>query len=565
MENMRLVSFRIFFRFHVYCGKETGKRKHMVTNRSVPDNWQILLNSSLRSEKTDDKLVALDFLSQQSSLSLEFARQLMPMINEAIVHPDTQVRYFARRARNHFYDCYPEIESEVDVEKPFKLDITDGQPLSTQEILLHKMRLGSRYVVFEAMERLTESGDPSLTTPLLNYLKNEKDEYKVSYLIRILNRIDDPRIPDALEDYLDHEDPRIIANALEALCDYERPELAEKLTDFATSSDNRIRANAVKGLHRYSPALAEGHISEMVKSHNIALQDSGVYLLREIRPSNLGELLEFAQHSRYASVRLKTLDIQPPTSDEHELAELRKKEDIEQPDPRRDLFLMGFFLATGVLLLLFGDLRMKRMLSIFFLGIAVITLLTHEKTRTSIQKTSLSMGFIASLAWGNTRLMVLPALMGLWLTWNSNKLNQHGKFEKAPPANIFAWFFAIGAIIITQLIQDDLSLILGLGAQITAALNKAPQFIVDIVSRHSRFEMMNFAIVSTMTIFLMKFGQWFPPKTPGQSPQRRLVVATVVCLGILLLMNLFHVWGIKLQIRVNGCENALAMLKKLIP
>ncbi len=329
----------------------------MSSEKHIPDNWKNILNNSLASDCIEEKLLALDFLSQQSSLSPGFAMQLMPMISEAIVHHDTQVRYFARRARNHFLDCYPEISQDTEANKPFRLELKEGKSLTTQEILLHKMRLGSRYVVFEAMERLTESGDPSLATPLLDYLGEETDEYKISYLLRVINRIDDPRIPEALEKYLDHEDPRIVANALDALCDYDRPELAERFTDFATSSDNRIRANAIKGLHRYSPGLAEQHIAEMVKSHNIALQDSGVYLLRVTRPSNLAELLEIAQHSRYATVRLKTLDIAPPSTEEQELAELNKKEDLEQPDPKRDLFLLGFFLGTGVLLLLFADPR----------------------------------------------------------------------------------------------------------------------------------------------------------------------------------------------------------------
>ncbi len=537
----------------------------MAAEKYIPENWHELILNSLTSERIDEKLMALDFVSQQSSLSLEFARELMPHINESVVHHDTQVRYFARRARNHFFDCYPEIESSVDTGESFKLDLKGGQQLTTQQILLHKMRLGSRYVVFEAMERLTESGDPALATSLIEYIKQEKDEYKVSYLLRIINRIDDSRIPELLEECLEHEDPRIVANSLEALCEYERPELADKLTEFATSSDNRIRANAIKGLHRYAPRLAERHIAEMVNSHNIALQDSGVYLLRVVRPSNLGELLEVAQHSRYATVRLKTLDIQPPDPEELELGEVRRKEDTEQPDPRRDLFLMGFFLSIGVILLLFGDMAMKRMLSVFFLGIGLVTLVMHEKTRTSIQKTSLSMGFIASLAWGNTRLMVLPALMGLWLAWHENRLNRFGKFEKASPPTIFAWFFAIGAIIITQVIQDELNSILALAARIVEAAPNVNQFVSDIVIRQGRFEMVNFAIVAALTIFIMKFNQWFPPKTPGQSIQKRLLTATLICLTVILIMNLFHVWGIKLQMKVNGIEHALFMLKQLIP
>ena len=270
----------------------------MTQENNLPPRWQQILEDSLNSSIVDEKTFALDFISQQSSLTLAMARALMPKITEAVVHPDTRVRYFARRARNQILDSFPEIESGKNEVSEFKLELKEGQQLSAQEILLHKMRLGSRYVVFEAMDRLTESGDPALASPLLSYLRAEKDEYKISYLLRLLGRIDDPRIPETLEKYLDHEDSRIVANAIEALWEFERPELADRFADFATSSDNRIRANAVRGLHRYSPALAEQHISEMIRSGNIALQDSGVYLLRTIRPSNLPELLEIANHSR---------------------------------------------------------------------------------------------------------------------------------------------------------------------------------------------------------------------------------------------------------------------------
>jgi hypothetical protein len=537
----------------------------MNSTNSLPQNWQELLVDSLKSESVDEKLLALDFLCQQSSLNLDCAQQLMPLVSDSVVHHDTQVRYFARKARNHFYECFPEIESDSKEEKPFKLELKEGEQLTTQQILLHKMRLGSRYVVFEAMERLTESGDRSLATPLLEYLLNEKDEYKISYLVHCISRIDDPRIPDVLEDFLEHEDPRIVANALESLCEYERPEIEDKLIDFATSSDNRIRANAVKGLHKYSPKLAESHIAEMVKSQSIALQDSGVYLLRTLRPANLSELLPIAQHSRYATVRLKTLDIMPPTSDEKDFAEMMQKEELEKPDPRRDLILLTFFLGLGIALLLLADPSHKRLLSLFFLIISSVTLLSHEKTRTSIQKTALSMGFISSLAWGNTRLMVLPTLMGLWLTWNNQQLNRLGKIEKAPPQTVYAWFFAIGAIIIHQVTQDELSMTFGLISKLGAEGLRLPQVIADMASRQSRFELAIFAIVSLMTILILKLNVWFPPKSLYENPKKRLFVTTIVCLAVLMLLNLFHFWGLKLQMKISGINSHLAILKQLQP
>lgn len=537
----------------------------MSSTNSIPQNWQELLVGSLKSERADERLLALDFLCQQSSLNLDFARQLMPLIVESVVHHDTQIRYFARKARNHFFECFPEIETASQEEKAFKLELKEGEQLTTQQILLHKMRLGSRYVVFEAMERLTESGDRSLATPLLEYLLEEKDEYKVSYLVRCISRIDDPRIPDVLEDFLENEDPRIVANALESLCEYERPELEDKLIDFATSSDNRIRANAVKGLHKYAPRLAESHIAEMIKSHSIALQDSGVYLLRILRPSNLAELLPIAQHSRYATVRLKTLDIMPPTSDEKEFAEMLQKEDLEKPDPKRDLILLAFFLGLGVALLTLADPGHKRLLSLFFLIISAVTLLSHEKTRTSIQKTALSMGFISSLAWGNTRLMVLPTLMGLWLTWNNQQLNRLGKIEKAPPQTVYAWFFAIGAIIIHQITQNELSMTFGLINKLGEEGLRLPQLIADMASRQTRFEMAIFAIVSVMTIMILKLNTWFPPKSLNENPKKRLFIATIVCLALLMLFNLFHYWGLKFQLKINRIDSHLAILKQLQP
>lgn len=531
------------------------------------EGWQELLFRSLKAENINDRTVALDFMGQQNSLSLETCRQLLPIIQENILHPDTQIRYFARKAKNHLLECFPEMGKAKKKDKDLSpdLDLKEGETLTAQQILLHKLRLGSRYVVFEALERLTESGDSSIVAPLIEFLEKETDEYKISYLFRVLGRIDDPRIPPILIKYLDHEDPRIVANALESLCCYDIPKNVDKLLEFSTNSDNRIRANAVKGLFKYSPNIAEKHISEMMNSSSIALQASAVYLLKTLRPSNLTQLLEVAHGSRYATVRINALDIAPPSSNELELNEFRKTEDLEQPNPTRDLFLMDVFLVIGVITILITDTRNKHLLSLAFLGVATLMLLMHEKTRTSVQKMALSMGFISSLAWGNTRLMILPALMGLWLTLTGNQINKRGKFEKAKVESLFAWFFALGAIIITQLIQNEMAMVLSLAQKIAEAARNVPQPIAEIVSRQGRFDIIIFVAVSAMTILILKLNSWFPSKSAREKPFKKLIIASVICLGIILLINLSHVFGIQLQIKVNGLQNTLGVLKKLLP
>ena len=537
----------------------------MANPESLTEKWLETIEQSLSKGNLQEKILALDFLSSQSSLDLGFAKKVMPTILECVVHPDTQIRYFARKARNHFYDSYPEIDSGAPSPQPFKLDLKDGKPLSAQEILLHKVRLGSRYVVFDALDRLTESGDPTLATPLINYLKQEKDEYKISFLVKRLQRIDDSRIPKVIESYLEHEDPRIVANALEALCDYNDSALAEKLSEFVTSQDNRIRANALLGLYKYEPKLTEKHIEEMVKSNNIALQDSAVFLLKNLRPTNLGPMLEILQHSRFATVRLKTLDIAPPDTSEMQ-PEPAKLSQWEPHNPNRDLGVMTAMIGIGIFMLFLADDNHKSLLSILFLGVAVLTIIMPEKARTSIQKTALSIGFVSSLAWGNTRLMVLPALMGIWLTWTNkaDKSNNQEKNQNYPLAIMFAWFFTIGAIIVSQLVQGRMSSILNLSAQIATSKSNIPKEWLDIVVRQGRFEIMLFALVSILTIGIIKFNDCFPPKNKNTNPRKRFLIAVLACLLIVAVFNLSHVFGISVQLRINSMKDAFELFTKII-
>ncbi len=541
----------------------------MVKDTSALKKWESMLLSSLQTGATADRILSLDFLSHQNSFELEFARSIIPHILENVLHADTQVRYFARKARNHFYDCYPEIDSGSVESKPFKLELKEGETLTAQQILLHKLRLGSRYVVFESIERLTDSNDPSLATPLLEFLEQEKDEYKISFLVKRLWKIDDPRILPKLQEYLDHEDPRIVANTLEALCTYDSPDLAEKLTDFATSSDNRIRANALLGLFKYDPELTEKHISEMVRSNNIALQDSAVFLLQKLRPSNLGELLEIVQHSRFATVRLRSLDIAPPTSEELAAAAEGRRLEPEEENPNRDLMIMAFMLIIGVILLIIADNGSKHLLSFLFLGIAAVSVMMPDQARTSIKKIALSIGFISSLAWGNTRLMVLPALMGLWITiCNCNpkekKVDINGEPIDETSSVMFAWFFAVGAIIITQIIQGNLAYELSYAASLLSDRVNVSQDIIDLVSRQGSFEISLFIFVSGLTIALLKFNSWFPKKDPKSKPAKRMFIAAMVCLFIITVMNFAHVFGVSLQLKLTGMKDFSAVVKYII-
>ncbi len=546
----------------------------MSQNSSIPEKWHNLIFESLNSDSVQEKVFALDFLSQQTSLSLESCKELMPNITQSVVYPDPQVRDYARRARNHILDLFPEIETHKATTTPFKLELKPGEKLTAQQILLHKLRLGSRFVVFEAMDRLTESGDNSLIEPLMDYLEQEKDEYKVSYLLRLMGRFDDKKIPELLEKYLEHEDNRIVANTIEALSEFDVPHLSQTFADYAMSKDPRIRVNAIRALHRYSPSIAEKHISEMIRSNSYPAQDMGVNLLRILRPSNLGELLSVANNSRYADIRLKALDIQPPDSAETQNAEMLLKEDIEQPDEKRDLFFFtGFLILSACLFVIVGP-NNRYLLSLLFVGIGILTMIRPDKTRTSIQKTAISLGFISSIIWGSTRLMLLPALMGLWFTWNGSHFNRRGRLEKAKLESIYAWFFAMISMLTTQFIQGSYDNILKLAGNILLDSEnllidaQTSEKIISVVTKQTNFEITIYIFIAIMTLAIMTLDRWMPAQTKtGEkaSPRRRLIISFCVCFAAIIILNSCHVFGLKLMLQTNGFNAVTDVLKLLLP
>lgn len=546
------------------------------------NDWKTLIITSLSSDDDDARLFALDFLSNQNSFSVDILAEFMPLLESSLVHRDTRIRYFARRARSHIFDCFPSLNIDKTTGpvrvSDYKPVIKEGEQITAQQILLHKMYLKSRYVVFDAIERLTESSDLSLVEPMLKFLAEEKDEYKLSFLVRRLGRFKDKRIPEALVPFLDHEDSRVVANALDAFAEFDYPMIQSRLLDLAMSSDNRIRANAIKVLYRYSPSISEHHIAEMIKSKNIALQDSGVFLLNCLRPSNLGQLLEIACNSSYSSVRLKAIQIKPPSEAEKQNSEMLLKEDVEKIDPKRDAVFLICVLVVAAILLAFETEANKHLLIILFMGIGALIMLRPDTTRTSIQKSALSMGFLASMVWGSTYLMIIPGLMGLWLTWNEGRINKRGNPEKAAPENITAWFFVMGSIIISQLVLGDRSVLLRISGKFALLCDPALlKEIAPVIATQYHFDFILFVFVSGMAIGIVRFKSWFPLKRDENGniiesiAQKKLMLITAVFLVLItFLCSVHYVTGLMrasvlrskppieiLTTVINGCKDKL--------
>ena len=513
----------------------------------VRAQWFNAVIEGLRESRTDDRLVFLEFLSLQSTVYKDEAAQLFPLVHGLVLDPDTRVRYFARKARSRIAEQHPSVVPQPEA---FPLDASApiaGDTISTSEILLRKLKLGSRYVAFEAIERLTESHDKSLAAPLIDYLKTEKDPYKISFLVKRLSRIDDPAIPAAIAEFIDHVDPRVVANALEGLAEVSVPEQQSVFRRLSSSSDNRIRGNALKALARYDLEDVQNNIEQMLSTDNIALQDTAVYLLHAIRPPKLCELAEIALKSKYATVRLHALDL-PRGSVQETSPQDSSTRDDSSAISRSDHLLFAIILFVGAVLSLPIIPGAQLVLAGVFAVTLVFQVIFYKKTGPAMNRVVISAGILAFMPWAEARFIALMGLLAIWLPFfRASK----GYAERL--AMTFCWAFVFLSALISRLIQGSIrNLVAVAGVAVREGSSDAGMRM--LVSRQANFDLMLFATCAA-AIFVMLRLEKFVPATEENGKaaiQRKLLIAFAVSIILIAALNFGHMLGTNVVLATNG-------------
>ena len=71
-----------------------------------------------------------------------------------------------------------------------------------------------------------------------------------------------------------------------------------------------------------------------------------------------------------------------------------------------------------------------------------------------------------------------------------------------------------------------------------------------------------------MTVAIMTIDKWLPKKeadSKKSSPLKRLIMVSSAFTISILVLNLFHVFGMKILINTNGYKNVTDVLKVLLP
>ncbi|HNW34381.1 MAG TPA: hypothetical protein PKM25_05575 [Candidatus Ozemobacteraceae bacterium] len=490
-----------------------------------------------------DQQAALDMIGHHPGVTPADAEKLLLPVTDLLMDPDPQVRYFARKARSQLERLTPAGTIPAD-SLPDAPAITGAEagPLSRRDILLRKMRLGSRYVAFDAIERLTGTADTTLSATLLEYLSTETDPFKLSFLVKRLPRIPAPEIASAIEPFLRHPDPRIVANALEGLSLCRTPHLHDEFLRLADSPDNRIKASAVRTLFNYEPLLAERRIQEMLESPSIAMQDSGVYLLGALRPPRLNTLVEISLASKFPTIRLRALEIpkHPPSLDlpESALSEAQ---------------LTGRYAGKGLLTslivcaaLLISTAYLPGIQSaLLLLAVASLLIATTRNRPSSMLRAILSTGFAACLLWGDGPLLAVPALLALWHPVRDDSQDRLSR--------IATWTFSLAACLLSGLLA-------GRYHQLVKSAGSLGGF-QDSAARLLQFDGFLFAFTAGWSYVLLNVDDWFSGPNSHEGRKRRLLLFVGIGLAVVVCTTIGRSWFLHINLATLGITDPAQLFR----
>lgn len=197
----------------------------------------------------------------------------------------------------------------------------DAEVCSCLEDLLQSQATAIRYYARRSLNSIKAPGPqvhaqprPAGTAPQSDSLADqvialraETDPFKIGQLLTSIGQSADSTLIPIIQAYLDDENPRVRAGAIEALENIGNPEVAQMIMPFLKDEDNRVKGNAAKFLWRYSPDDVFDEMRDMLSSGKEWEEASALYVLSSIETNRKDELLAIATKSVNPDIRKKAM------------------------------------------------------------------------------------------------------------------------------------------------------------------------------------------------------------------------------------------------------------------
>jgi HEAT repeat protein len=100
--------------------------------------------------------------------------------------------------------------------------------------------------------------------------------------VRLIGRLEDPRLKDLLDAAAKHEDPRVRANAVESMTVLHIADRSQQVLTMLNSRHNRERANAIKAISDYDFATARECLLRMLADPNPMHRISALWVVEQL-------------------------------------------------------------------------------------------------------------------------------------------------------------------------------------------------------------------------------------------------------------------------------------------
>jgi HEAT repeat protein len=109
-----------------------------------------------------------------------------------------------------------------------------------------------------------------------------------SMAVRLVGRLEDPRLRELLEAAAQHNDPRVRANAIESMEDLHIADKSSQVLEMLNSRHARERANAIKALGQFNFGTARECLARMLNDPNPLHRMSALWVVSQL---NLTEVM----------------------------------------------------------------------------------------------------------------------------------------------------------------------------------------------------------------------------------------------------------------------------------
>ncbi len=236
-------------------------------------------------ESLEEKVRALSSI-EESQRILEKLKELFAqsgVSKEANESPQVQERYENRKALGEGREN-PDSENDLDLN-----DALSGKDLEARKQALNTLVCEKRVDYLDTVLKLE---------------KKNPDAFIKGCCLRLLP-LAEPEQHEKIYPYLEDDEPRVIATAIEALESIGGARALARISTFANHVDNRVRANALKALHSLGKEERLALFEKMIDSKFSAYRDSAAYAICTLRNPDFVPLLERLLQDPSESVRTK--------------------------------------------------------------------------------------------------------------------------------------------------------------------------------------------------------------------------------------------------------------------